>query len=41
MTLDDQTLKTQLDVIIDPLGKPIPFGEIVGETDAKKALEKG
>ena len=40
VTLDDQTLKTQLDVIVDPLGKPIPFGEIVGETDAKKALEK-
>ena len=31
VTLDDQSLKTQLDVIIDPLGKPIPFGEIVGD----------
>ncbi|OXS22354.1 AsmA family protein [Pseudomonas fluorescens] len=41
VTLDDQTLKTQLDVIIDLLGKPIPFGEIVGDADAKKALEKG
>ena len=41
VTLDDQSLKTQLDVIIDPLGKPIPFGEIVGDADAKKALEKG
>lgn len=41
VTLDDQTLKTQLDVIIDPLGKPIPFGEIVGDADAKKVLEKG
>ena len=40
VTLDDQTLKTQLDVIVDPLGKPIPFGEIVGDADAKKALEK-
>ena len=41
VSLDDQTLKTRLDVIIDPLGKPIPFGEIVGDADAKKALEKG
>ncbi|NMX51085.1 AsmA family protein [Pseudomonas veronii] len=41
VTLDDQTLKTQLDVIIDPLGKPIPFSEIVGDADAKKVLEKG
>ena len=41
VTLNDQTLKTQLDVLIDSLGKPIPFSEIVGETDAKKALEKG
>ncbi|MGP1665812.1 MAG: AsmA family protein, partial [Rhodanobacter sp.] len=41
VTLDDQTLKTQLDVIIDPLGKPIPFSEIVGDADAKKLLEKG
>jgi len=40
VTLDDQTLKTQLDVIIDPLGKPIPFNEIVGDADAKKVLEK-
>ena len=41
VTLNDQTLKTQLDVLIDSLGKPIPFSEIVGETDAKKAQEKG
>ncbi|MES2868338.1 MAG: AsmA family protein [Pseudomonadota bacterium] len=41
VTLNDQTLKTQLDVLIDPLGKPIPFNEIVGEAAAKKALEKG
>ena len=41
VTLNDQILKTQLDVLIDPLGKPIPFSEIVGETDAKKVMEKG
>ena len=41
MTLDDQTLKTQLDVLIDPLGKPIPFSDIVGDKAAKSAQEKG
>jgi len=41
VTLDDQTLKTQLDLLIDPLGKPIPFNEIVGEKAAKKAQEQG
>lgn len=41
VTLNDQTLKTQLDVLIDPLGKPIPFSEIVGEREAKKAKAKG
>jgi len=38
--LDDQNLKTQLDILIDPLGKPIPFSDIVGEKAAKTALEK-
>ena len=41
VTLNDQTLKTQLDVLIDPLGKPIPFSEIVGEREAKKAKANG
>ncbi|MHC8303974.1 AsmA family protein [Pseudomonas sp. PB3P13] len=41
VTLDDQTLKTRLDLIIDPLGKPIPFGEIVGDKAAKSAQQKG
>ncbi|MCH4867600.1 AsmA family protein [Pseudomonas sp. TMW22089] len=41
VTLNDQTLKTRLDVVIDPLGKPIPFSDIVGQSAAKKALEKG
>ncbi|MBV4463367.1 AsmA family protein [Pseudomonas sp. SWRI79] len=39
--LDDQKLKTQLDLLIDPLGKPIPFSDIVGDKAAKKAVEKG
>lgn len=41
VTLDDQNLKTQLDVLIDPLGKPIPFSDIVGDKAAKTAIEKG
>ncbi|WP_223414893.1 MULTISPECIES: AsmA family protein [unclassified Pseudomonas] len=41
VTLDDQSLKTQLDLIIDPLGKPIPFSDIVGEKAAKTEQEKG
>lgn len=41
VTLDDQNLKTQLDVLIDPLGKPIPFSDIVGDKAAKTAFEKG
>ena len=41
VTLDDQTLKTQLDVLIDPLGKPIPFSDIVGDKAAKGAQERG
>jgi uncharacterized protein involved in outer membrane biogenesis len=39
--LNDQRLKTRLDLLIDPLGKPIPFSDIVGDKAAKKALEKG
>ncbi|MCH4873719.1 AsmA family protein [Pseudomonas sp. TMW22091] len=41
VTLNDQTLKARLDVVIDPLGKPIPFSDIVGEKEAKKAQEQG
>jgi uncharacterized protein involved in outer membrane biogenesis len=40
VTLDDQKLKTQLDLLVDPLGKPIPFSDIVGGKAAKKAVEK-
>jgi uncharacterized protein involved in outer membrane biogenesis len=41
VTLDDQTLKTNLDVLIDPLGKPIPYSDIVGDKAAKTAQDKG
>ncbi|WP_210642626.1 AsmA family protein [Pseudomonas sp. Tri1] len=41
VTLDDQTLKTRLDLLIDPLGKPIPFSDIVGDKAAKKARDQG
>jgi uncharacterized protein involved in outer membrane biogenesis len=41
VTLDDQSLKTRLDLLIDPLGKPIPFSDIVGDKLAKKTLERG
>jgi len=41
VTLDDQSRKARLEVVIDPLGKSIPFGDIVGDKAAKKALEKG
>ncbi|WP_341522455.1 AsmA family protein [Pseudomonas sp. G.S.17] len=41
VSLNDQTLKTQVDVVIDPLGKPIPFSDIVGSGEAKKAKDKG
>ena len=34
VTLDDQTLKTRLELVVDPLGKPVPFGQLAG-----KALE--
>lgn len=41
VTIDDQTLKTRLDLLIDPLGKPIPFSDIVGDNAAKKARDAG
>ena len=40
-SFNDQTLNTQVDVVIDPLGKPIPFSDIVGSGEAKKAEDKG
>ncbi|MGY2285796.1 AsmA family protein [Pseudomonas gingeri] len=41
VTLDDKSLNTRLDLLIDPLGKPVPFSDIVGDSAAKKAREKG
>jgi len=41
VSLNDQSLKTQLDLVIDPLGKPIPFSDIVGSGEAKKAQDRG
>ena len=41
VTLDDQNLKTRLDVLIDPLGKPIPFSDIVGVKATKTAQAQG
>lgn len=37
VSFDDQTLKTTMKVQIDPLGKPIPFSDIVGKARAEKA----
>ena len=37
VSLDDQTLRTRLEVLIDPLGKSIPFSDIVGKASAQKA----
>ncbi|WP_407314602.1 AsmA family protein [Pseudomonas sp. nanlin1] len=41
VSLDDQTLKAQLKVVIDPLGKPIPFSELAGNGAAKKVSDQG
>jgi uncharacterized protein involved in outer membrane biogenesis len=41
VSFNDQTLNTQVDVVIDPLGKPIPFSDIVGSGEAKKVQDKG
>jgi uncharacterized protein involved in outer membrane biogenesis len=40
VTFNDATLDTQVDVLIDPLGKPIPFKALAGQSEAAKALEK-
>ncbi|WNW13153.1 AsmA family protein [Pseudomonas sp. DTU_2021_1001937_2_SI_NGA_ILE_001] len=39
--IDDQTLRTRLELVITPLGKPIPFSDIVGGAEAKKVADKG
>nr|WP_314876433.1 AsmA family protein [uncultured Pseudomonas sp.] len=37
VSYNDQTLKADMKVQIDPLGKPIPFSEIVGKARAEKS----
>lgn len=37
VSVDDQTLKSSIDVVIDPLGKPIPFSDIVGKATVQKS----
>jgi uncharacterized protein involved in outer membrane biogenesis len=39
--VDDQSLKTQIELLIDPLGKPVPFAEIVGKPKAEQTAEQG
>ncbi|BAP43098.1 AsmA family protein [Pseudomonas sp. LJDD11] len=41
VSIDDQTLKTRMELVITPLGKPIPFSDIVGGKEAQKVAEKG
>ncbi|MER2097709.1 MAG: AsmA family protein [Pseudomonas qingdaonensis] len=41
VAFDDQTLKTVVKVQVDPLGKPIPFTDIVGKASADKAASQG
>jgi len=36
VSFDDRPLKTRMKVQIDPLGKPIPFSDIVGKAHAEK-----
>lgn len=39
VALDDQQLKTRLQLQVDPLGKPIAFNELVGKRPADKAAD--
>ncbi|MDE1165823.1 MAG: AsmA family protein [Pseudomonas sp.] len=41
VTYNDAIVKADMDVLIDPLGKPIPFSDIVGSGAAKKVSDKG
>ncbi|HEY1027202.1 MAG TPA: AsmA family protein [Pseudomonas sp.] len=38
--LDDQGSRTRLEAVIEPLGKPIPFAEIVGRNAAERLAER-
>lgn len=35
---NDQVLNTDADVVIDPLGKPVPFSELAGKSGAAKSV---
>ncbi|PVZ09721.1 MULTISPECIES: AsmA family protein [unclassified Pseudomonas] len=38
VTYNDQVLNTDADVVIDPLGKPVPFSELAGKSGAAKSV---
>lgn len=40
VTYNDQQLNTDADVLIDPLGKPIPFNDLAGKTEAAKRVSE-
>lgn len=40
VTLDDQSLQTRVEVLVEPLGQPIPFSDIVGQGTADKTAEQ-
>ncbi len=40
VSVDDQVSRTRLEVQVDPLGRPIPFSQIVGEASAKRLAEE-
>lgn len=35
---DDRQTDTRVELVVDPLGKPIPFDEVVGDKSAKRAV---
>jgi uncharacterized protein involved in outer membrane biogenesis len=41
VSYNDQKINTSVEVVIDPLGKPIPFSDIAGSGEAKKVSDKG
>lgn len=41
VSYNDQKINTAVDVVIEMLGKPIPYSDIVGSSEAKKVQDKG
>jgi uncharacterized protein involved in outer membrane biogenesis len=41
VTLDDEAQQANIALNVTPLGKPIPYSEIVGEAQAKRSQEQG